>query len=122
MTNYTDETLSRLASAATDRDPIRPPAPLSTNAFWRIVDAKGIFLGYAALLFFVLSIVFQGAGYEWAAYVCIPTIVCLMLNITYLFRKGQHEKATKYLAWQHNQEQARLEIARIVIEQSKNQN
>ncbi|MDB5082522.1 MAG: hypothetical protein JWP00_4446 [Chloroflexi bacterium] len=117
------EDLSRLAEAATDREEDAPPPPLPADGFfWRGLDRVGLYLGYAAaaltLLAFLLAF-FGGESFAWVSFLSLPVLVLLLLYITFLLRRRLQERAVTYLETRQRQEEARLEVARLVLEQSQ---
>lgn len=118
-----EEDLARLAQEATDREDDAPPPPVPSDGFfWRSLDRVGPFLGYAAAAFTLIAFlfgVFGGESFAWVSFLSIPVLVLLLLYIAYLLRRRLQEKAASYLINHQRQEQARLEIARLVLEQSQ---
>ena len=118
-----DEDLARLAQAATDREEdAPPPPPVSNNFYWRTLDLLGPYLGYfaAALTFLAFLLGWLGGeSFAWASFLSIPVLVSLLLYIAYLLRHRLQERAATYLINHQRQEQARLEVARLVLEQSQ---
>ncbi|MBN9392598.1 MAG: hypothetical protein J0I20_31475 [Chloroflexi bacterium] len=121
-----EEDLSRLAEAATDREEeVPPPPPVSNNFFWRSLDMAGPYLGYCAagltLVAFLLGWL-GGESFAWASFLSIPVLISLLLYISFLLRRRMQERAATYLENHQRQEQARLEVARLVLEQSRQNN
>ena len=121
-----DDDLARLAQAATDREEDSTPPPVPSDGFfWRVLDRVGAYLGYAAagltLAAFLLGWL-GGESLAWASYLSIPVLVFLVLYIAYLLRRRMQERAAAYLLNQQRQEQARLEVARLVLEQRQREN
>ena len=119
-----EEDLARLDLEATDREEdVPPPPPVSNNFFWRFLDTVGPYLGYCAagltLLAFLLGWL-GGESFAWASFLSIPVLISLLLYIAYLLRRRLQEQAATYLVNHRRQEQARLEVARLVLEQSQN--
>jgi hypothetical protein len=118
-----EEKVARLAAEATDRDPVQPPAPLATDGFfWRTLDSLGGYAAYAALVLILLAFVVGlvgGADYGWVGFLGIPALALFIFYILYLMRRRQQNRAAEYLQLQQEQERARLEIARLVLEQSQ---
>lgn len=119
-----DADLTRLAASATDREEdAPPPPPVSNNAFWRTLDLIGPYLGYFAAALTLLAFLLGWLGGEtfaWASFLSIPVLIALLLYIAYLLRRRLQERAASYLVNHRTQEQARLEVARLVLEQSQN--
>ena len=118
-----EQELARLAQAATDREEDAPPPPVPSDGFfWRGLNQVGSYVGYAAafltLVAFLLGL-FGGESFAWASFLSIPVLVLLLLYITYLLRRRLQEQAASYLINHQRQDQARLEIARLVLEQSQ---
>ncbi len=118
-----EEDLARLAQSATDREEDAPPPLMpSDRFFWRGLDQLGSYLGYAAafltLVAFLLGL-FGGESFAWTSFLSIPVLILLLLYITYLLRRRLQERAASYLINHQRQDQARLEIARLVLEQSQ---
>ena len=118
-----DAELVRLAEAATDREEdAAPPPPVSNNIFWRTLDGVGPYLGYIAAgltLIVVLLGWLGGESFAWASYLSILVTISLLLYIAFLLRRRLQERAATYLTNHQHQEQARLEVARLVLEQSQ---
>lgn len=120
---HSDETLDRLAGEATDREIAAPPDPVPVDGFfWRYVDGVGPYSHFAAagltLLAFLLA-QFGGESFAWASLLYLPVTLCLITYALYLLRKYRREKAAEYMQRQQTQEQARREVARLVLEQSQ---
>ncbi len=118
-----EERVARLAAEATDRDPLRPPAPVPTDGFfWQTLDRWGGYGAYAALglilVAFVIGLV-GGAEYGWAGFLGVPALLLMVFYVVYLLRRRQQAAAAQYLLSQQAQARARLEIARQVLEQSQ---
>jgi hypothetical protein len=121
-----DEDLARLAQTATDREEdAPPPPPVANNFFWRSLAVVGPYLGYCVagltLVAFLLGWL-GGESFAWASYLSIPILIFLLLYIAYLLRRRMQERAATYLENHLRQEQARLEVARLVLEQSHKNN
>jgi hypothetical protein len=121
-----DEDLARLAEAATDREDDAPPPPVpSDGLFWQGLDRVGPYLGYTAagltLLAFLLALL-GGESFAWISFLSLPVLILLLLYIAYLVRRRLQEQAAAYLLNHQRQEQARLEVARQVLEQRKREN
>ncbi len=117
-----EENLAQLADAATDREEESPPPAPSDGFFWRQLDRAGSYLGYAAaaltLLAFLLAL-FGGEGFAWVSFLSLPVLILLLLYIVYLVRRRLQEQAATYRLTRQSQAQARLEVARQILEQSK---
>ncbi len=116
------ERLARLADRASDLEPSPPPAPVATGAFWNILDHYGLWLAYGAAGLCILSsllALWGGPDFAWVSILYLPVLIMLLLYIPYLLRRHQQERAAEYLLRQQAQEQARLEVARLVVEQSQ---
>jgi hypothetical protein len=121
-----EENLARLAEAATDREDDAPPPPVPSDGFfWQGLDRAGPYLGYAAagltLIAFLLAL-FGGERFAWISFLSLPVLILLLLYVVYLVRRRLQEQATTYLLTRQRQEQARLEVARLVLEQRKQEN
>lgn len=116
-----DDDLARLAQAATDREEDAPPPPVPSDGFfWRTLDRVGAYLGYAAAALTLLAFLLGwlgGESFAWASYLSIPVLLFLVLYVAYLLRRRMQERAAAYLLNHQRQEQARLEVARLVLEQ-----
>ncbi len=121
----TDEQVSRLAQAARDVETPPPPTPVPTDGFfWRSLDRWGKWaaVGAAALalLAFLVGVI-GGPDWAGASILYLPVSVLLVLYVPYLLRHRQQERAATYLMRQQSLEAARLEVARLVLEQSRPQ-
>ncbi len=121
-TNF-EQQAARLAEEATDFEPLRPPPPVPTGTFfWRWLDRLGGYAAYAAIgLIAVAFLVALTVGQEaaWVGVLGFPALLLLVFYILYLVRRQRQEQAAKYLMRQQEQERARLEVARLVLEQSR---
>lgn len=123
LSSASEEDLARLAQAATDREEdAPPPPPVSNNFFWRMLDVVGPYLGYFAAALTLLAFLLGwlgGESFAWASFLSIPVLISLLLYIAFLLRRRLQERAASYLENQQRLEQARLEVARLVLEQSQ---
>lgn len=121
--NLPEEQLARLAEQNSYAEPSAPPPPVASDGFfWKLVDTIGPWSAIAAAGLAALAVLIAwlgGESYSWAGFLYLPVTLLLLLYIPYLLRRRQQEKITKYLLRQQAQEKARLEVARIVLEQSK---
>lgn len=119
----TEEQLARLAEQNSYGEPSAPPASVASDGFfWKLVDTIGPWSAIAAAGIAALAVLLAwlgGESYSWAGYFYLPVTLLLILYIPYLLRRRQQEKITQYLLRQQAQEKARLEVARIVLEQSQ---
>lgn len=115
--------LAQLAEKYRLEDNVSPPTPVATDGFfWKLVDTLGPWaaVGAAVLAALVLLLGWLGGeSFAWASILYIPVTLLLLLYIPYLLRRRQQEKAAAFLLRQQAQEKARLEIARLVLEQSR---
>jgi membrane protein implicated in regulation of membrane protease activity len=121
-----DETLLRLAEAATDREDDAPPPPVPSDGFfWRGLDWVGPYLGYTAAGLTLIAFLvgwFGGESFAWVSFLSLPVVILLLLYVAYLLRRRLREQAATYLLAHQRQEQARLEVARLVLEQRQRDN
>ena len=114
----------RLADEAALPDaPDRPPAPVpTTGPVWWLVDRLGPFSAFIALgltLLAVLAGYFGGESWAWLGIVGLPITAFLVLYAIYIVRHNQQNRAAQYMLAQQAQEKARQEVARLVLEQSR---
>lgn len=121
-----DENLLRLAEAATDREDEAPPLPVPSNGFfWRWLDRVGPYLGYAAATLTLIAFLvgwFGGESFAWVSFLSLPVLILLLLYIVYLLYRRLQEQAATYHLTRQRQDQARLEVARLVLEQRQRDN
>ncbi len=118
-----EEKINRLVEQSNLRDPVKPPAPVPTaGALWWVVDRVGPSAAYIALGLTALAVVtgyLGGEAFGWLGLISLPITLFLILYAVYLFRHRQQQRAAEYLQTRQSQEQARREVARQVLEQSR---
>jgi hypothetical protein len=118
-----DAQISELAERYNFRDPERPPAPVATDGwFWRLLDSAGRWTAFGALGLIAVAVVaawLGGENYAWVSYLFLPATLLLVLYFAYLVRSQQAEKAARYLRRQQEQEIARQQVVRTVLEESR---
>ena len=118
-----DQEVAQLVAAARDVEILPEPTrrPLPNGLLWRLVDAIGRFaipvaLGAAIVGFGISSI---GPEWAWASLLYLVTTLLLILYIPAMLRTNNREQEAAIRAAREKQEAARAEIARIVLEQSQ---
>jgi hypothetical protein len=115
--------ISELAERYNFRDPERPPAPVATDGwFWRLLDKAGRWTAFVAVGLIAVAVLVAwlgGESYGWVTYLYLPATLLLVLYFAYLIRSQQIEKAARYLRRQQEQEIARQQVVRTVLEESR---
>ena len=126
--NNNSSEVERLIAAARDVEvmPDQLPEPDSNNGplvHWlnKLVDKVGRFaipVGFgAALLGFGLSSI--GPEWAWASLLFLVTTVLFIIYIPYLLRSNARRRAIEIRQARQRQEEARAQVARLVLEQSQ---
>lgn len=117
-----DEEAARLAAAARDFEVLKPiPATPKDSPVWRVLEAIGRYAIFAGLVASVLGYFLSSLGpiFAWAAIFYLITIILLIIYIPVMFRVNRRERAEFVRANREKQEHDRAEVARLVLEQSQ---
>lgn len=116
-----EDEVARLAASARDVElnPLPAARPTADNAFWRLIDRAGRYAVPVALVSVILGFGLVLLGFEWANWLFLLTTLALLIYVPALVRANARAREEALRVARERQEQARAQVARIVLEQSR---